>query len=229
MSDVLVYIALIFGYTFIQYNNDLADRVESESRLKSLLKETELNMLKSQINPHFLFNALNSLSLLSVRDPKKAREMIIKLSDFLRYSLRFGKDDFTPLSEEIENMEKYLEIEKVRFGDKLIFDMETEKEVMRAKVPSMILQPLLENAIKHGVYESTGPIQIQLKVEKAEGFVAIGISNEYDPGSIPAKGTGLGLKNTAERLKLIYGTGDLLEYSGENNLFRVKLFIPENK
>ncbi len=226
MSDVLVYIALIFGYTFIQYNIDLTGRIENESRLRGILKETELNMLKAQINPHFLFNALNSLSLLSVKDPARARDMIIKLSDFLRYSLRIGKNEFTFLREELENMAKYLEIEKVRFGEKLIFDLEVNDELLNTPVPSMILQPLLENAVKHGVYESTDPIHIRLSAEKANGFLRIGISNEYDPSGVPVRGAGIGLKNTRERLKLIYGSEDLLEFKGENNIFIVRVMIP---
>lgn len=226
MSDVLVYIALIFGYTFIQYNLDLAGRIENESRLRGILKETELNMLKAQINPHFLFNALNSLSLLSVKDPARARDMIIKLSDFLRYSLRFGKNEFTLLREELENMEKYLEIEKVRFGEKLIFDLEVGDDLLSTPVPSMILQPLLENAVKHGVYESTEPIHIILKAERKDGFLMIGITNEYDPSGVPARGTGIGLKNTRERLKLIYGSEELLKFTAENSVFSIRVLIP---
>jgi two-component system LytT family sensor kinase len=126
ISGIIFYIviALIY-YLFIYYNN-LQEKVKIESRLRMVLKETELNMLKSQINPHFLFNSLNSISSLTITNPEKARDMVIKLSDFLRYSVSNNAGSFTTLEHEMANIRRYLEIEKVRFGEKLIFSFNLE-------------------------------------------------------------------------------------------------------
>ena len=130
-------IALVY-YLFIYYIN-LQEKVKVESRLREVLKETELNMLKSQINPHFLFNSLNSISSLTITNPEKAREMVIKLSDFLRYSVSHNATSFTTLEKEMANIRHYLEIEKVRFGDKLIFSFNLEGSCRNHLIPVMLL------------------------------------------------------------------------------------------
>jgi two-component system, LytTR family, sensor kinase len=118
VSGVLYYALLSMTYYLMIYYNNLQDKLKVESRLRELLKESELNMLRSQINPHFLFNSLNSISSLTITDPEKAREMVIKLSDFLRYSVSTNAASFTSLENEMANIRRYLEIEKVRFGEK---------------------------------------------------------------------------------------------------------------
>ncbi len=195
--------------------------------MRTLVREAELNMLKTQINPHFLFNSLNSISLLINRDQNRAREMIIKLSDFLRYSLRFGEEEQIQLKDELENMDRYLDIEKIRFGNKLLYEKNVENIALNLPIPNMILLPLLENAVKHGVYESLDPVHIQLVVKKEGRILMIEVKNEYDPESISLKGAGIGLKNIKERLLLLYGRCDLINYSAENGVFKVNLIIPE--
>ena len=162
ITDVLFYIVLVLVYSLIVYSETFREKISNESNLRTLVREAELNALKAQINPHFLFNSLNSISLLTMRDPARAREMIIKLSEFLRYSLRFREDETTTVKEELENMKRYLDIEKIRFGDKLVYENFCDDAFLNASIPNMILQPLLENAVKHGVYESTDPILIRL-------------------------------------------------------------------
>ncbi|MGC9343112.1 MAG: sensor histidine kinase [Bacteroidales bacterium] len=226
--DFLLYVVLVLVYSLIVYSSNLKEKISNEANLRTLVREAELNMLKAQINPHFLFNALNSISLLTKKDPSSAREMIIKLSDYLRYSLRFGEESMISFREEIENMERYLEIEKIRFGKKLVYSKNIEEEAETVMLPNMILQPLLENAIKHGVYESLVPITIEISGKIENNYLLINIENEYDPEGIPRKGAGIGLKNISSRLQLIYNRVDLLNYVSKGNRFRVDLKIPAN-
>lgn len=190
------------------------------------MKETELRMLRSQINPHFLFNSLNSITSLTVTDPEKARIMVIKLSDFMRYALSRKDDQPVTLQSELENLRLYLDIEKVRFGDRLSIEENIDPGCLRALVPVMLLQPLYENAIKHGVYESTEMVIIRTSVGFTEGFIEMNITNNFDPEATPAKGTGTGLLNVTRRLELLYGNRASLITEKEINKFRVKIFLP---
>ena len=227
LAGILYYITIGMVYYLYIYYMNLEEKVKTESRLRELLKETELNMLKSQINPHFLFNSLNSISSLTITNPGKAREMVIKLSDFLRYSVSTNTTRFTTLDQELANIKRYLEIEKVRFGEKLQFFFEIEGDCSRYKVPLMLLQPLFENAIKHGVYESTEQVAIGMKCRKVPGYLEISIENDFDPDAHPRKGTGLGLKNIRERLRLLYKNDKLLKTFAEGTKFSVILTLPD--
>ena len=227
ITDALFYIVLVLVYSLMVYSSNLREKISNESNLRMLVRDAELNALKAQINPHFLFNSLNSISLLTMRNPAKAREMIIKLSEFLRYSLRFNKDETTTLKEELGNMTRYLDIEKIRFGEKLVYESLYEESLLDSKIPGMILQPLLENAIKHGVYESTEPVRIRLEMWKEPGELRILVSNDFDPEATPRTGARIGLKNISERLRLHYGRHDLITYGKEGGTFTVNLTIPQ--
>ncbi|MEI6455265.1 MAG: histidine kinase [bacterium] len=226
ISGTLYYAILGMAYYLIIYYSNLQEKLKTESRLREILKETELNMLKSQINPHFLFNSLNSISSLTITNPEKAREMVIKLSDFLRYSVSMNTTRFTNLENELLNIQRYLEIEKVRFGEKLQFEFKIEGTCTEHKIPLMLLQPLFENAIKHGVYESTEQVKIEMDCYYKSGYLEIVIMNDFDPNAHPRKGTGLGLKNIRERLRLLYKTDTLLKTSVEGTKFFVFLSLP---
>lgn len=226
ISGTLFYALLGMAYYLIIYYSNLQEKVKTESRLRELLKETELNMLKSQINPHFLFNSLNSISSLTITNPEKARDMVIKLSDFLRYSVSTNTTRFTTLQNELANIQRYLEIEKIRFGEKLQFEFILEGACKDHKVPLMLLQPLFENAIKHGVYESTEQVKIEMDCKYTSGYLEIVIMNDFDPNAHARKGTGLGLKNIRERLRLIYKTDTLLKTLVEGTKFFVFLSLP---
>lgn len=216
---VLVY------YLIISYRN-LQEKVENELELKALVKETELSMLKSQINPHFLFNSLNSISSLTITNPAKAQEMIIKLSEFLRHSISHKEEQMVPLHEEIEHIMRYLEIEKVRFGDRLHYDFRIDDACRNFPLPAMILQPIFENAIKHGVYESTEEVVINFVCKPMPNGMLLKVSNNYDPQSPPRKGNRMGIKNIINRLKLIYQSDDLLKIIKNDKTFEVELFLP---
>jgi sensor histidine kinase YesM len=226
-TGTFFYFSIIMIYYLLIYAYNLREHILQESRLREKVNEAELQTLKSQINPHFLFNSLNSISSLTLTNPEKAHEMIIKLSGFLRYSLAHDPNNLIPLKQEIENMEAYVAVEKVRFGDKLIFEKNISDKCCDHKVPFLILQPLIENAIKHGVYESMEPVTVKVSCrETEEKQVEIIVENDFDPLTIPRKGTGTGLKNIKERLKIIYQLNDLLTFEKTESYFKVILVLP---
>jgi len=229
LYSVLIYFVLLLIYYIIIYARTLQERAQQEERLRSLVRETELNLLKSQINPHFLFNSLNSISSLTMSNPDEAREMIIRLSDFLRYSLKNRESEYVPLKEELGRMRDYLAIEKVRFGEKLHYEMDLGPDCLENLVPTMILQPLIENAIKHGVYESLEPVAIRLGCTIGAETMRLSLSNDYDPQAPAIKGTGVGLQNVTQRLHLAYGDEGRISWTAVDGLFTVEMNIPRKR
>ncbi len=226
-TGTFLYFATIMIYYLIIYGYNLREHITQESRLREKINEAKLQTLKSQINPHFLFNSLNSISSLTITNPEKAHEMIIKLSGFLRYSLAHDPNQLIPLKLELENIESYIAVEKIRFGDKLIFEKSIGNNCNEHKVPFLILQPIIENAIKHGVYESTEPVTVKVSCEEMESKrIKVTIGNDFDPKSVLQTGTGTGIKNIKERLKIIYQLNDLFEIEKSENYFKVVLVIP---
>jgi len=228
ISGIFYYSAFVLVYYIVVYYQDIQEKIKQEASLKTLIKEVELNALKNQINPHFLFNTLNSVSSLTITSPKKAQEMIIKLSEYLRYSLSNEEQQITTLKTELANIKLYLEIEKIRFGNRLKFEFNYDEKTLRAKIPAMILQPLFENAIKHGVYESIETINVNFSGEVNENTLQVTLKNDFDKEAKPTKGYGIGLKNTKERLYLIYKKNNLIKIEQIENTFRVYINIPQN-
>jgi len=228
VSGYMAYIGFVIFFYAVNYYFAFKEKSKNETHLKALVKEAELHALKSQINPHFLFNSLNSISSLTMTDPAKAQEMVINLSQLMRYSLKHDQDEKVSFEQELENNKLYLSIEKVRFGNKLNPVFAVEKECLKAKIPNMILQPLYENAIKYGVYEATEPIDIITHCRKIENALEVTISNTYDRNVISKKGEGIGLRNIRDRLQVIYGNPHLLQVVDKNNEFTVTLTIPQN-
>ena len=222
----LIYLVLLLVYYLILNYTDLQEKIRLEGDLKALVKESELNMLKSQINPHFLFNSLNSINSLIISDNQKAQNMIIKLSEFLRYALKYHQKDKTHLDEELYNIKLYLDIEKIRFGNKLVIENNIPESYGSCLLPNMILQPLIENAIKHGVYESTETVTISLEASRSEDFLTITITNNFDPDTPGKKGNGMGLKNIQNRMMLIYNRNDLFTYKREAQIFTAMINVP---
>nr|WP_320119324.1 histidine kinase [uncultured Marinifilum sp.] len=224
-----VYDYLVMVYYLIIYYNNFKDKLLRESELKNLIKEAELTALKSQINPHFLFNSLNSVSSLTLSKPEQSREMVVKLSSFLRYSLGQDLKELNSLANEIRNIRLYLDIEKVRFGDRLVLNFNMSSCCENAKIPNLILQPLYENAIKYGVHESLEPVTISTVCSIENDNLRIEIRNNFDPESVPSNGNGIGLQNIKDRLRLIYGRNDLIKIKKTKNQFVVNLEFPQNK
>jgi len=225
---ILYYFLLTAFYYIVIYYTGFQERVLKETELKNLVTEAELRSLKFQINPHFIFNSLNSMSALTEIDPKKAKQMIIKLADFLRYTLANNDRQKNSLNEELKNIKLYLDIEKIRFDDKFIYIEELREECGKTEIPSMILQPLFENAIKHAVYETLDTVTIKLTCLKQDDFLKITLCNNFE-GESHKKGAGVGLKNIKDRLSLIYQQDNLMEIKKENGKFTVNIYIPLQK
>lgn len=228
ISGLFFYFLVILIYYLYINSEDRKARISKESTLRIQVKEAEIDRLKAQINPHFLFNSLNSVSSLITSQPEQAREMLVRLSGFLRYALENRHNNLTSLQSELENIRYYLEIEKARFGKRLQFVFIVPEECLKLTIPHMILQPLVENSIKHGVYESTEPVKIELKASCFQNErLDIDISNDFDPDALPRKGKGIGLINTRNRLYLAYNCEDCLKVERTENRFTIKLTIPQ--
>ena len=228
ISGFLFYTVTVFTYYLIIYYSNFKEKITNEAKLESIIKEAELKAIKSQVNPHFLFNSLNSISLQTIKNPAKAQEMLINLSSYLRYSISQKDKQFSDLKDEIASCKKYLEIEKTRFGDKLEMEFNINEKCINWPVPTMILQPLYENAIKHGVYESSEVIKITTEIKCFIDFIEIEIINNFDLEAISRKGEGFGLKSVHDRLKIIYGNENLFSTRKAGNTFSAKLIIPRN-
>jgi two-component system LytT family sensor kinase len=195
---------------------------------EKLAKDAELYKLRQQLQPHFLFNSLNSISALTGVQPEKARHMIQQLSDFLRGTLRKEDNQWSTLKEELEYLQLYLDIEKVRFGYRLQTKIECEDEAIQMKLPSLLLQPVVENAIKFGLYDTVGEVMITITGKTKNDSLEVIITNPFDPETAqPLKGTGFGLGSIKRRLFLLYLRHDLLTTSTRNNQFIVTIEIPQ--
>jgi two-component system, LytTR family, sensor kinase len=226
MLGGLIYLVLVLIYYLVSNNQKLQERLQQEERLKGLVRDAELSMLKSQINPHFLFNSLNSISSLTMTNPDEARDMIIRLSDFLRYSLKHRENEYVPLSEELGRMKDYLAIEKVRFGEKLLYEFDINEACERFPVPTMIFQPLFENAIRHSVYESVDPVTIRFSCKLEQEHMKAVICNDFDPATPSMKGTGVGLQNVRQRIELAYKEKGNVHWAAKNGVFTVSILFP---
>ncbi len=227
LASLMIYIASVVVYYAIGFYESLQEKQANEMQLKTLVKEAQLNELRAQLHPHFLFNSLNSINSLTISNPNKAGEMIIKLSEFIRYSLSRKGNTMADFEKEIHHVQLYLDIEKVRFGNRLNFVCDMDNVPLTWPVPLMLLQPLVENAVKHGVYNSGETTTIKLRSYIENNFLIINISNNFDPDAAPEKGTGTGINNVKERMRLVYGQADLFSMQVLNNEFLVILKIPE--
>lgn len=214
----------LLWYSQEEQRNSDQRRVEMEK----LSRDAELVKLRQQLQPHFLFNSLNSINALIAVQPEKARMMIQQLSDFLRGTLKKDDQQWDTLGEEATQLYLYLEIEKVRFGYRLQTEMKFEEAVLEAKLPVLLLQPLVENAIKFGLYDTTGPVLIRMTGRMERNYLIITVQNPFDPEtSQPLKGTGFGISSVQKRLYLLFGRHDLLVTHVEEDIFSVTIIIPQ--
>lgn len=201
-----------------------AERRAAEAR--TLAREAELQALRIQINPHFLFNSLHSISALATADGARAREMCIRLADFLRGSLGLGERETIPLEEELALARRYLEVERVRFGARLAVEEAIDPGCEHCGVPALLLQPLVENAVKHGIAGLVEGGAIRLEAHRHGGDVAILVENGFDPESSRDRSLGLGLRNVRQRLRVRYGPEAELEAGPAGDRYRVSLRLP---
>ncbi|MGZ3863208.1 MAG: sensor histidine kinase [Bacteroidia bacterium] len=211
--------------------NSVLQKQEGEERkisAEKLLREAELTGLRQQLQPHFLFNSLNSISALAGSEPEESRRMIQQLSEFLRGTLKKDDQQMRPLKDELTHLQLYLDIEKVRFGHRLKTEIHCDEKAAALLLPPLLLQPIMENAIKFGLYDTIGEITIKL-IAKAEGNdLKIEISNPFDQQTAqPRQGTGFGLSSVQRRLYLLFSRNDLLHVKSADNLFTTTVKIPQ--
>jgi LytS/YehU family sensor histidine kinase len=202
---------------------------EAEARAMEtsvLAREAELKALKAQVNPHFLFNSLNSISALTSIDPARARQMCILLAEFLRMTLGLGEKNGITLSEELSLLERFLAIEKVRFGARLEMQEEIQEESKSVVVPPLILQPLVENAVVHGIANLPEGGRVRLRSNCEDGLLSIVMENTFDPDATALRRSGMGLANVRRRLEARYGNRASLRVATEAQTFRVTLSLP---
>ena len=202
---------------------------EAERRtleLKILAQNAELRALQFQVNPHFLFNSLNSVSALITKDPVAARSMTQLLADFLRQSLRFGTLDSIPLHEELSLCKRFLDIEQVRYGARLQFDQEVADEAKGLAIPPLLLQPLIENAIVHGIAHLVEGGTITLKAETRGDKLHISVRNPCDSARPKTKGNRMGLENVRKRLITLSPTEARLDVSEDSGIFTANVTLP---
>ncbi|MEO9802529.1 MAG: histidine kinase [Reichenbachiella sp.] len=225
---VVYYLLVSLIYYLLIFYQNFKEKQIREIEMQSVLKETELSMLKAQINPHFIFNSLNSISSLTLTRPEDAHEMIVKLSSFLRYTIGHEETELVSIQKELETIQLYLDIEKLRFGEKLKVQFHGVNDLPETvSIPNLILQPLIENAIKYGVYESTSASTIDVHLSFVNRQLQITMVNSIESDGVSKKGKGIGLKNVRSRLQLIYESVDLLQTSKEQNQYKVQLTIPQ--
>lgn len=207
------------------------EQKEQEERKKDaekLAKEAELFKLRQQLQPHFLFNSLNSINALIGSRPEEARKMVQQLSDFLRGTIKKEETQWVTLQEELQYLQLYLDIEKVRFGNRLGTEINVDENTASMKLPALLLQPVVENAIKFGLYDTTGETIIRLYASQEEKNLVIRVLNPFDPEtSSPQQGTGFGLKSVQRRLYLLFARNDLLKTEAKENIFTTTVKIPQ--
>ncbi|MBK0383326.1 histidine kinase [Pedobacter sp. SD-b] len=221
-------IGCMTAISILFYNQQEKQELEQrKNEAEKLTKEAELSSLREKLQPHFLFNSLNSISALTLSKPTEARKMTQQLSDFLRGTLR-QDDALTSLKSELAHLELYLEIEKVRFGNRLNTIIKTDEESLRKFIPPMLLQPVVENAIKFGLYDTLEAVNINIQTKFKQPNLEISISNPFDAQTAhPNKGTGFGLNSIKRRLALLFSRNDLLKTSITENQFITTILIPQ--
>jgi len=223
---ILLYLASV-ALSYLMLAQERAIEAERKgAELQLLAQESELKALRAQLNPHFLFNSLNSLSALTAVDPARAREMCVLLSDFLRRSLGLGERRLVALREELELAKAYLAIEQIRFGRRLQLAWTVDPAAEPALLPTLLLQPLVENAIKHGIAALPEGGTLAVSAEVRDGHVIVTVDNPLDPDSPPPQGLGLGLRQVRQRLLGRFGNRARFEAAVQDEIHHVTLVFP---
>jgi LytS/YehU family sensor histidine kinase len=225
-SVLKYYVPILLGGTLYAYYLRLRSEESNAGELREQLMQSQFRLLKMQLHPHFLFNALHSISSLVYSDPPRADRMIAQLSELLRLSLETSDVVLVPLREELEYVKKYLEIEQIRFSDRLVVQYSIADDVLAVDVPNLILQPLVENAIKHGVAKRESGGFIHISAHKRRGGLILAVEDN-GPGFAKNKGDGVGTRNVSERLRRMYMHRARLTLSGVRPQgARQELFVP---
>lgn len=211
LNELMVYvIILLVGFTRSYYlqkkeRQEEAERLEQRTQsLEAQLTEARLEALRMQLNPHFLFNTLHAISTLVDRDPGGVRRMIARLSELLRHVLDEEAPQEVPLSQELDFLDDYLEIQSIRFQGRLDIETDVPAEIQEAQVPNLILQPIVENALKHGASQVRGVGRIEIEGRREKNRLILSV-RDNGPGLPPSQEDGLGLRNVRARLQELYG------------------------
>jgi two-component system, LytTR family, sensor kinase len=231
-GSMIYWLILLVSYAFNYYRRYREGEIKT-TRLEAQLAQAELQALKMQLNPHFLFNTLHSVSALVHKDAEAADKMIARLGDFLRLTLDSAGAQEVPLQQELEFLRCYLDIERIRFKDRLTVQMNIEPQALRARLPNLILQPIVENAIRHGIATRTSHGRIEIEARRYNGILHVQVTDN-GPG-LPSNGNsgslfkGVGLSNTKARLQQLYGEEHRLDLSNTSKGgLSVTLEIPFN-
>jgi len=226
-ENLWIAIPCLFFYHLYRFSVIYQERKDRTLKAENQLQISELENLKKQLNPHFLFNALNSIKALTISDGKQARESIIQLSDLLRLSLNLGEQQRATLGEELKLAQNYLSLEKLRFDNRLEYSFNIEGDLDNVLIMPMSLNTLLENAVKHGIGQSKSGGQIIISVTTDKGIVNIKVENTgfYDPKPKSSEG-GIGLENLDKRLALLYGEKASFLIENENKMVKAVIKMP---
>ncbi|MBN1271431.1 MAG: histidine kinase [Candidatus Aminicenantes bacterium] len=219
--------SLVHYLILVLEKNREAERMAMENRL--LAQQAEMNVLKAFIHPHFLFNSLTALSVLTTKSPRAAREVCLRLSDFLRYSLTYGQQEWAAVRREWEHIEDYLEVEKIRIGERFQVEAHIDDKTLTEKIPSFTLFPLIENAVKHAFQKSMESGTLSVKIENRAQGIRIQVSNPLPGDEENTAGVGQGLKNLRSRLETAYSGEAGMTIKREGGFFKVELRLPRRK
>jgi sensor histidine kinase YesM len=222
----LLSVALHYVLSSIERSHEAEEQAQ-EARV--LARDAELRALKAQINPHFLFNSLHSISALTTVDAARAREMCITLADFLRSTLGLGEKTLVPLEEEISLIRRFLAVEKVRFGQRLRVHEEIDMEALSCLVPPLLLQPLVENSVGHGIANLPEGGTIRISAHNGAGRLELAVENDFDPEYRSKRRQGIGMANVRERLLSRYGKEASFTAGPSGSQFRVRLSFPAER
>jgi LytS/YehU family sensor histidine kinase len=224
---LILYVGTVLGWHAVIFHSDLKERKLKAVELESLLHQARLETLRNQLHPHFLFNTLHSIAELVHENPALAEQLILRLAELLREVLKTTARQEVPLGDEIKFIRSYLEIEQMRLGDRLNVEWDVDQETLTASVPSLVLQPLVENAIKHGIAALARPGRLSIRARRDDGFLHLQVQ-DTGPGLPPetaGNDGGIGLANTKDRLQRLYGARQRFELVNDNGLI-INVRIP---
>ena len=225
-SGVLLYLLSVALHYVLLASEASREAQERVKEARALAEQAELRALKAQLNPHFLFNSLNSISALTTADPAGARQMCVLLGEFFRRTLGLGDRTVIRLAEELALARCYLDVEKVRFGARLRLEERIDEGSAHCLVPSLLLQPLMENAVNHGIANLPEGGLVSLEAKRADGRLSIVTENSFDPEVRPSRGNGVGLANVRRRLEAAYGSRANVSVRVGGDRYRVELVLP---
>jgi hypothetical protein len=224
-GSIGLFVAVLGHYMLAAFDRS----VQAEHRaleLRVLAREAELRSLRGQLDPHFLFNSLNSVAALAGSDAQAARRMCLLMAGFFRKSLGLGGQQWIPLSEELSLAETFLAIEEVRFGERLRKRFDVAEDALTLAVPPLVLQPLVENAVHHGIAHLVDGGEIIVRARRRDGLLELAVENPCDPERPASRGAGVGLQNVRSRIETLFGHRASVDVNAEPHRFRVAMVLP---